>query len=371
MALKEALFYEKLEGQKVLCTLCAHRCVIRNGRPGVCGVRINREGTLYTLVGDNIVSRAVDPIEKKPLFHFLPGTRSYSIATVGCNFRCFHCQNFEISQALKGKRVPRESEVLCPSLGAGVEARVLGEPVTPRQIVDAALATGCQSISYTYTEPTIFYELAYETARLATRAGIYNVFVTNGYITREALEAIRPYLHAANVDLKAFTEEHYKKVCGATLQPVLDAIRWYKELGIWIEVTTLVIPGHNDSEEELRRIAAFIKSVGEDIPWHVTQFYPTYKMLEEPPTPVDTLRRARQIGLEEGLRYVYEGNVPGEGGESTYCYRCGALLIGRYGYRILQNRLQDGCCPQCGAVMDGIWDPAHLQPASERPETRP
>lgn len=334
--MKEAMFYEKIGDHRVQCHLCAHRCKIADGKRGICGVRENRDGTLYTLTYDKVVSQHIDPIEKKPLFNFYPGSRSYSIATVGCNFRCLHCQNYEISQ------MPRD------------DGMIMGEKIDPEDIVEAAKDYECKSISYTYTEPTIFYELAYDTARLATEEGIKNVFVTNGYITEEALTAIQPYLHAANIDLKSFSEEHYKRVCGAKMQPVLEAIKAYKKLGIWIEITTLIIPNYNDSEDELRRIADFIGEVGVDIPWHVTQFYPTYKLLDQPRTPVSILRKARQIGLEAGLRYVYEGNVPGEGGENTYCYNCKELLIQRFGYQILKYLLKDSRCPYCGVMIDGV-----------------
>ena len=330
------MFYEKRDENKVQCGLCSHRCIIKDGKRGICGVRENRNSTLYTLVYDKIVSQNVDPIEKKPIFHLYPGSTSFSIATVGCNFRCQHCQNYQISQ------MPKD------------EKTILGNRVTPEEIVESAKIAGCKSIAYTYTEPTIFYELAYETARLATEQGIKNVFVTNGYITPEALTAIQPYLHAANIDLKAFNDRFYRKICSAKLQPVLDSIRLYKKLGIWIEITTLIIPTYNDSDDELRNIAEFIKDVGEDIPWHVTQFYSTYKLLGQPRTPIKTLSRAREIGLNAGLKYVYEGNVPGRGGESTYCYNCQELLIQRYGYSILQNNIISSQCPKCNAKIDGI-----------------
>ncbi|MFI5399018.1 MAG: AmmeMemoRadiSam system radical SAM enzyme [Candidatus Binatia bacterium] len=358
--MKEAMFYEPLPNGRVLCTLCALSCKIAPGRRGACGVRVNVDDTLYTLVYDKVVARHVDPIEKKPFFHFLPGTRSYSIATVGCNFRCLHCQNYEISQQPKQK-APRvresggdEPEVLCLSL-RDAEARMPGESITPEQIVAAAQRSGCRSIAYTYTEATIFFELAYDTARLAASEDLGNVFVTNGYITEEALSTIAPYLSAANIDLKSLNDSAHKRMTGARLQPVLDGIRAYKRHGIWVEVTTLIIPGHNDSEEELRQIAAFIAGVGTDIPWHVTQFYPAYRLLDRPPTPVATLRRAREIGYEAGLQYVYEGNVPGEGGEHTYCHACRTLLIERYGLDLLSNRMHDGCCPRCGARIPGVW----------------
>ena len=337
-SMKEALLYDKLEKDRVYCYLCQFHCKIAEGKRGICGVRENRDGTLYTLVYDRVVSRAVDPIEKKPLFNFMPGSTSYSIATVGCNFRCLHCQNYEISQ------MPRHKE-----------ARIIGEKVTPAEIVEEAGRYNCKSISYTYTEPTIFFELAYDTARLAHDKGIKNVFVSNGYMTKEMLDMIDGYLDGINVDLKAFTEEHYKKVCGAKLQGVLDSLKYIKKLGIWLEVTTLVIPGYNDSDDSFQNIAQFIKNeLGEEVPWHVTAFYPTYKLLDAPRTSAETLRRARNIGQMAGLRYVYEGDIPGEGGENTYCYQCGEILIERYGYRIIKNSVVNNSCPKCNSHVDGI-----------------
>ena len=335
--MKQAMFQEPKEGKKVLCGLCSHRCLVSPGHRGICAVRENRDGTLYSLVYDRIIARNIDPIEKKPLFQFLPGSLSYSVATPGCNFRCKHCQNADISQ------LPQDKVGMVP-----------GEPVSPAEIVEAALRHRCVSISYTYTEPTIFFELAYDTAKLARKAGLKNVFVTNGYITSDALREISPFLDAANIDLKGFTDDFYKKVCGARLQPVLDSIRLYKELGIWTEITTLVIPGHNDSENELRQIARFIRSVSEGVPWHVSRFHPTYKLIDQPRTPLETLKQARQIGIDEGLRYVYEGNIPGEG-EETLCWSCGKPLVKRYGFSVEENHVKDGKCGYCGAKMDGVW----------------
>jgi pyruvate formate lyase activating enzyme len=335
--MKQAMFQEAREEKKVQCGLCSHRCIVAPGKRGICAVRENQDGILYSLVYDRVIARNIDPIEKKPLFHFHPGSLSYSIAAPGCNFRCKHCQNADISQ------LPRDQGGL-----------VLGEDVSPSAIVDSASRNRCASISYTYTEPTIYFELAFDTARLAVEAGLKNVFVTNGYITPEALTAIRPYLHAANIDLKGFTDDFYTKVCGARLQPVLDAIRLYKEFGIWIEITTLVIPGHNDSDGHLRGIAQFIRSVGEDIPWHVSQFHPTYKLMDQPRTPLETLKRAHRIGIDAGLRYVYVGNIPGEG-ESTFCWNCKKLLVKRFGFTVEENQVIDDKCRYCGVTIDGIW----------------
>jgi len=336
--MKEAMFYEKLEDKMVKCNLCSHRCSrIADSKRGICGVRENKDGKLCSLVYGRVAARSVDPIEKKPLFHFLPGSRSYSIATVGCNFRCGNCQNFDISQ------LPKERNI------------IVGQDVSPEEIVSAAKRNNCASIAYTYSEPTIFFEYAYDIAKLASKEGIKNVFVTNGYITEEALKEISPYLDAANIDLKSFSDDFYRKNCGARMKPVLDSIRLYKSLGIWTEITTLIIPSLNDSEEELRKIAEFIKNeVGEETPWHITQFHPTYKLIDLPRTPVTILRKAREIGLEAGLRYVYEGNVPGENGENTYCHNCGKMLIRRFGYSIIENKIKNSACTYCGAEIDGV-----------------
>ncbi len=336
--MKEAMLYERLVEGKVKCRLCCHYCVIPPGRRGRCGVRENRDGTLYSLVYGKVVAGHTDPIEKKPLFHFCPGSKSYSIATVGCNFRCLHCQNSDISQYPKH------------------HPDVAGEEMSPEDVVNEADRRGCRSISYTYTEPTIFMEFALDCARLAHERGIKNVFVSNGYTSPEAARVVAPYLDANNIDLKG-DDGFYKKVTGARLQPVLDTIRLMKELGVWVEVTTLIIPAYNDSEEFLRWAAEFIRSVDPAIPWHVTQFYPTYKLLDQPRTPVGILRRAREIGLKAGLKYVYEGNVPGEGGENTYCPSCGSLLIERIGFMLTGISMKNGQCPDCGTVIDGVEMP--------------
>ena len=335
----EALLYDKLEDRKVRCALCSHRCVISEGRRGICSVRENRGGTLNTLVYGRLIARHIDPIEKKPLFHFLPGSLSYSIATVGCNFRCRFCQNADIAQ------MPADSG------GA-----IIGEQASAAEIVAAAEKGGCRSISYTYTEPTVFFEFALETATLARARGIRNVFVTNGYMTREALEMIGPWLDAANVDLKAFTPTYYQEQCGAKLEHVQETLRNMKSLGVFVEVTTLIVPGLNDTPDELKALAAFlVDDLGPDTPWHISRFHPTYRLTDRPPTPVQTLRKAREIGLAAGLRYVYTGNVPGDTGENTFCPGCGELLIERWGFRVQKLRLGDGCCGKCGKTIDGIW----------------
>jgi pyruvate formate lyase activating enzyme len=333
--IREAMLAGAGEDGRVVCRLCAHRCVVAPGKFGTCGVRENRGGRLVTHAYGPIIAAQVDPIEKKPLYHFLPGTTSFSIAAAGCNFRCGFCQNWEISQA------PRDGR---PS-GRGPET-------APEDVVKAALGRGCRSISYTYTEPTIFFEYALATAVPARAAGLANVFVTNGYMTAEALDAFHPHLDAANVDLKAFRDETYKKVCGARLGPVLDTIRHMRTLGIWVEVTTLVVPEMNDGEDELRAIARFLAGVDPSIPWHVSRFHPDYEYAGARPTPLATLRRARAIGLEEGLAYVYVGNAAGEG-EDTLCPGCGRTLVRRRGFAIESDDLVSGQCPSCGAAIAG------------------
>ncbi len=333
----EALLYEKEAETRVRCGLCAHRCRIDPGRRGVCGVRENREGILYSLVYGAILAENVDPIEKKPLFHLLPGSRSFSIATAGCNFRCSFCQNHEISQ------MPREN------------GRIVGRERTPAEIVELALRNGSKSIAYTYTEPTVYFEFAFETAGIAREKGLKNVFVTNGYMTPGMLELIAPRLDAANVDLKAFRDDFYKKQCGARLQPVLDSLRLMKALGIWVEVTTLLIPGLNDGGEELGELAAFIVSLGAETPWHISRFHPQYRMTVTPPTPAESIHRAAEIGRSAGLKYVYSGNLPGDPGENTRCARCGRLLIGRCGFSIERLDLKGSACPHCGTPLDGIF----------------
>jgi len=336
--MKEALLYDKLEGKKVKCSLCSHRCKIAEGKRGICGVRENIGGNLYTLVYENAIAEHIDPIEKKPFFHFRPGSMSFSIGTAGCNFRCLHCQNWDISQSPVKRR------------------GIVGKSLPCEEIVKLAKKYNCKSISYTYTEPTIFFEYAYDTAKLAKKEGIDNNFVTNGYMSPEALEMISPYLDAANVDLKAFTDKFYREICGAKLEPVLETLRGIKKLGIWVEVTTLIIPTLNDSKDELGEIANFIyKELGRDTPWHVSMFYPRYKM-HLPPTPIETLSMARKIGLDAGLRYVYSGNIPDDIGENTYCYNCGELLIRRYGFSILENKIKDSRCFNCNAKIDGVLD---------------
>ncbi|MFW6164436.1 MAG: AmmeMemoRadiSam system radical SAM enzyme [Planctomycetota bacterium] len=334
--MKEAMLYDKLDDDRVKCRLCSHRCTIAPGKLGICQARRNDGGTLVTMAYGRTIAQHVDPIEKKPLYHFRPGSTAFSIATPGCNFRCGWCQNADISQT------PSPEDFLG------------GRPASPEHIVAAARRAECLSIAYTYTEPTIFFEYAYDTARLAHDAGLANLFVTNGYMTQETLETIRPYLDAANVDLKAFREETYQAHVGARLEPVLENLKVFKRLGIWLEVTTLIIPDINDDEAELRDCATFLaREVGSETPWHLSRFRPAFKMTHLPPTPMATLTRAREIGLQAGLRHVYLGNAPGQ--SDTTCYQCDRLLIRRTGFGLAENSIRrDGTCPDCGTRIAGV-----------------
>ncbi len=333
---KEALLYEKLEDNKVHCFLCSHHCHIAEGKFGICGVRENRKGTLYAHSYGRVIAQHVDPIEKKPLYHFLPGSSSFSIAAAGCNFQCGFCQNWQISQV-------REAKAL--SLGS-VE-------VEPAEIVRQAKRSGSRSISYTYTEPTIFFEYAYEIARLARGEGLYNVFVTNGYMTEDMIRMVHPFLDAANIDLKSFSDDTYRKLCKGSLAPVLRSIETMKRLGIWVEVTTLIVTGENDSPEELKKIAGFLAGLDKGIPWHISRFYPQYKMDDLESTPMNVMNRAYEIGREAGLRYVYLGNVTGEG-NNTYCSQCHELLIERIGFSVRKYRIKEGKCSQCATPIQGV-----------------
>jgi pyruvate formate lyase activating enzyme len=335
--IKEAMLYEKLTDKRVHCNLCAHRCTIKPDKRGICGVRENKDGMLYSLVYGTLVAEHIDPIEKKPFFHVYPGSKSYSIAAVGCNFNCEFCQNHEISQ------MPRSTLMIA------------GEEVSPADIVERAKKSGSATIAYTYTEPTIYFEMAYETAVLAEEQGIKNVFVTNGFMTTEAIETIRPYLIAANVDLKSFRDDFYKKQCGAHLKPVLESLRKMKEMGIWLEITTLLIPSLNDTDKELEDIAGFIASLDKETPWHISRFHPQFKMMDTPATPVYSLHRAVEIGRQAGLKYVYSGNVPGDEGESTYCSNCRNRIIERYGFQIMSTDFKGNKCNRCGTELEGIF----------------
>jgi pyruvate formate lyase activating enzyme len=337
MVFKEAILWEKREEQNVRCRLCHWECLIKPDGLGRCHVRKNIDGILYSLNYDKLCAANDDPVEKKPLYHFFPGSRAFSISAPGCNFQCIFCQNWQISQS------PYKNNIE-------------GSPLSPSRIVQAALENGCKSIAYTYTEPTVFMELCADTARLAKQHGLYNVFVSNGFMSLEAIEVMNSWLDAINVDLKAFTETFYKDICKARLAPVLETIEYIaKKTDIWMEITTLLIPGKNDSPDELRSLAAFlVKTCGKNIPWHISRFYPQYKMTESQPTDEETLRMAYDIGKQAGLNFVYVGNIPGNWAASTFCPACKKLLIERSGYNITQNLIKDAMCPKCKAQIAGI-----------------
>jgi pyruvate formate lyase activating enzyme len=336
--LKKAVLWESRAEKKVRCNLCPWRCVIADGKLGHCEVRQNVNGVLYSLNYDKVCAANPDPIEKKPLFHFQPGSYAFSIACVGCNLQCQFCQNWQISQAVYE------------------QGSIDGQAMAPEKIVEAAVRSGCKSIAYTYTEPTVFMELCEECGKLAKKKGLANVFVSNGYITKEAIDFAGEWLDGINVDLKAFGEEYYKRLCHAKLQPVLDAISYIaKETEIWMEITTLLVPGENDSEEELKKLADFIvEKAGADVPWHISRFHPNYKYLNSEMTPSESLERAERIGRQAGLHYVYMGNVPGAKSENTFCYQCGKMLIERIGYKVFSKTIEDGCCPDCGTKVAGF-----------------
>ncbi len=323
--MKEAMFWKPLEGTVVQCLLCPRECRIADGKKGSCRVRKNIGGTLYSLNYGRIVSTATDPVEKKPLFHFHPGSEILSIATVGCNFHCRFCQNWDISQ----------SDI------------ILGEEMTPQDVVDIALEKGIKLIAYTYTEPTIFFEFAYDTAKLAHEKGIKNVFVTNGYINPEPLKKIAPYLDAMNIDIKSLEDVFYQKLCGVKgVKPVLETIRLAYKLKMYIEITNLLIPGRNTSEKQIAELCRWVADLDKRIPLHFSRYFPAYKMTAGP-TPVKTLETAYKIGKVQGIEYVYIGNVP-DGKEDTYCPSCKTLLVERKGRPKPKQNLNKGECPKCG-----------------------
>jgi pyruvate formate lyase activating enzyme len=363
--MRKALLWNPGDNGGVNCSLCAHRCRIAPGKRGRCAVRVNKEGALFSRVYGRIIARGVDPVEKKPLYHFLPASATYSIATVGCNFRCDFCQNHGISQVAgftgyvgSDSDVNNDNNVNDDNYDNGNNDRYDdcdGTDMSPQSIADAAMRYRCPSISFTYTEPTVFFEYALDTAKAAKESGLRTVFVSNGFMTAECLRVAAPYLDACNIDLKSFREEFYKKRCGAALTPVLESLMAIREAGIWLEVTTLIIGGLNDSDDELTDIARFIANdLGVDTPWHVSGFYPRYKMSNAPPTGAASIERACKIGVDAGLRYVYGGNV--NIFQNTRCPKCGAALINRFGYETeIKGLTADGRCGGCGEKISGVF----------------
>ena len=334
--LVEARFYEKLPNRKIRCNLCPRQCLIDDLERGYCGVRENQGGTYHTLVYGNPCSVHIDPIEKKPLFHFLPGSAAFSIATVGCNVLCKFCQNWEISQA-------RPEQV--PSVD-----------MPPKRVAETAARNNCSCIAYTYTEPVVFYEYMYDTAREGRERGVKSVMISNGYIRAEPMKDLCRVLDAVKVDLKAFNERFYRELVSGELRPVLDTLVLLREQEMWTEIVYLVIPGQNDDPHELEQMCQWIVAeLGAETPLHFSRFHPQYRLTNLPSTPIETLRRARQIGIDNGLRHVYTGNVPGDPGENTLCPQCHAVLIRRIGFSVVEMNLDKGACPHCGSVIAGVW----------------
>jgi pyruvate formate lyase activating enzyme len=338
---KEAYLAKPLSGDTVQCQTCEHFCAIKPGETGKCGVRRNVDGTLYLVVYGEAIAVHVDPIEKKPLFHFMPGSDALSIGTYGCNFRCPFCQNWQMSQ----------------TRNFDDSGDYLSQSAMPEVLVDTCLKNNIPIIAYTYNEPTIFFEYTYDTAKLVHERGIKNVYVSNGYMSLAALDMIEPYLDGINVDLKAFTEEFYREQCQGRLEPVKRNIAHMAcETDIWVEVTTLLIPGLNDSDEELRAMAAWLAEVDPDMPWHVSAFHPDYQMQDRPRTAQRDLARAHEIGKEAGLHHVYVGNVMDADRESTYCPECGEKLIQRHWYSVRELWRERGTCSKCGHAVAGVWE---------------
>jgi len=337
--MKKAMFYKKLDKNIVECNICSHKCKILQGQTGICGIRKNQNGDLYLHVHGLVSDTGLDKIEKKPLFHFMPDSEAFSIGTIGCNFVCQFCQNAWMSQCV------RDSKVEIPQL----------YELLPEKIVDTCIEEDIPIIAYTYNEPVIFFEYTYDTAKLAHEKGLKNVYVSNGYATNEVIDKIAPVLDAINIDLKSFSDKFYREICKASLKPVPRNIKRYYNKGVWVEITTLIIPGKNDSDSELTEIAEFIASISESIPWHVIKFTPAYKMQDTPPTLESTIKKAYDIGKKAGLKYVYAGNITSEDLHSTYCPKCGNKIIQRdWGYTRVVG-LKDGKCEKCGEKIEGVW----------------
>ncbi|OHB98849.1 MAG: AmmeMemoRadiSam system radical SAM enzyme [Planctomycetes bacterium RIFCSPLOWO2_12_38_17] len=330
------MYYKKLEDLRIECELCPRKCTVADMERGYCGVRENRGGIYYTLVHSRVCALNIDPIEKKPLFHYLPGTKAYSLATAGCNIECKFCQNWQISQYR-----PEQIDSI---------------KLTPDDIVKDAQTSGSKTIAYTYSEPVVFYEYMYDTSQLARKLGLKSVMISNGYIQEKPLVELCKYLDAVKIDLKGFTEKFYSETCSGELKPVLDTLVALKKIGIWFEIVVLIVPTLNDSEKEIKEMCAWIKNnLGTDVPIHFTRFHPTYKIKNLPPTPLNTIENARQIAIDTGLRFPYIGNVPNHEGENTYCPHCKQVIIRRVGFSILENHIKDGKCKDCSQPIPGVW----------------
>jgi len=332
----EANYYEKLHGEKVKCTLCPRLCIISAGQRGNCAVRENRDGSLFSLVHSRVVAAQIDPIEKKPFFHFLPGSRSFSVATAGCNVHCSYCQNSEISQ-----RRPEE---------------LTAERMSPKEIALMAEQLGARTVAYTYGEPTVFAEFVHETSLAVRERGLRNLVVTNGYMQLDAMRHAYSAIDAVKIDLKAFTERFYREVVGAHLQPVLNTLVALRAMNVWIELVYLLIPTLNDSEAELRAMAQWVReNLGAGTPLHFSRFHPDYHLTYLPTTSIESLYRAREIAQTEGLQFVYIGNVPGDPAQHTYCPKCSAVAVERIGFSTQRIQIRNGACEQCGDPLAGVW----------------
>ncbi|MGB9626415.1 MAG: AmmeMemoRadiSam system radical SAM enzyme, partial [Phycisphaerae bacterium] len=358
LARHEALFWDRLADNRVKCRLCPRECEVADVERGYCGVRENQGGRYQTLVYGALCSANVDPIEKKPLFHYQPGTTAFSVATAGCNIECKFCQNWQISQF----RPEQVESVL----------------VTPEQLVAACRSRNVPTLAYTYSEPVVFYEYMHDAAEAGRRQGIGSVMISNGYIREEPLRQLCRHLTGVKIDFKGFRETFYAEQCHGELKPVMATLETLRDIGIWFELVILIIPTLNDSPDEIREMARWVvKRLGPDVPMHFTRFHPTYRMTNLPPTPVATLDQCRTIAMNEGVHYVYAGNVPLHPGENTYCHGCREELIRRVGYRIASNRIRDGKCPRCGTRIPGIWSQEQAlafrpreSPATPPPATR-
>jgi len=350
--MKKASLYKKLPDDSVECTACAFRCKIAKGRAGICSVRKNIDGDLHLLVWGNVSDAHIDPIEKKPLYHFLPNSKIFSIGTIGCNFKCSFCQNWQSTQLINDMKKRKPTLLDNPDF----EISNYGYDLKPQEIVDYCLKNDIQSIAFTYNEPTIFAEYAKDTMKLAKKQGLYGVFVSNGFETEEALDFLEGSIDAFNIDLKSFREEFYRKVCKAKLAPVLDTIKSIHKRGKWLEITTLIIPDENDSKQELTQIAEFIAGISKDIPWHISAFHPDYKMKDKESTPSDTLFKALEIGRKAGLKYIYTGNIWDQTHSHTICPNCEETVVERPGFGHSISKLEKGKCPGCKTLVPGIWE---------------
>jgi len=333
---RKIAMYQEETPRGIMCRICPNECVLKEGERSKCNNRIVNKSKLYTMAFGNPCSVNIDPIEKKPLYHFLPGSRAFSIATAGCNLVCLNCQNWTISQTSPDKT--RNYDLM------------------PVKVVSGASENQCKSIAYTYSEPMTFYEYTYESASLARKSGVRNVVKSNGYVNPEPLKKLCSVIDAANIDLKSFNETTYLKLTGGKLQPVLDSLKIYRDMGVWLEITNLVIPGWTDNIDDIGKMCKWLSDNGfRDTPLHFSRFYPTHKLLQLPPTPVEVLRSAVKAATSEGMRYVYTGNVPGNDISDTKCASCGNVLIKRLGFTITSNTLSNGKCSNCGNMIPGVW----------------